>query len=200
MGNDRRRWNERYRDADFSLPTTPTPLLSEWIDQIPDGRALDVATGTGRNARFLADHGYNVDAVDISDEALRQAREHAARQSLTVNWVQADLETYPLPTERYDVIVVTFFHALDLLPDLKEALAPGGFLLYEHHLRADPPAERGPSDDRHRFRSNDLLRACLDLTVLHYEEATRVTDGRRSAVATLVARNSTGGTQAYPHQ
>lgn len=198
MEDDRVRWNERYRGTEFDLPTVPSSLLSEWIDRLPGGRALDVATGTGRNARFLADHGYEVDAVDISDEALRQARDHATRQSLAVNWIQADLDTYPLPTERYSVIVVTFFHALDLLPDLKEALEPGGVLLYEHHLRADPPAERGPSDDRHRFRSNDLLRACLDLTVLHYEEATRITDGRRSAVATLVARQSTGGAQAYP--
>jgi hypothetical protein len=89
--------------------------------------------------------------------------------------------------------------ALDRLPDLKEALAPGGVLCYEHHLRS-PEAERGPSDDRHRFRSNDLLRAALDLTVLHYEETTYDDEDGTTAVATLVARNTQGGSQRYPRR
>lgn len=198
MADDRAYWNERYREAGFELPEEAAPLLRRNADWLPDGRALDVATGTGRNALFLAERGYEVDAVDVSGVALARARDRATDRGVDVNWVQADLERHPLPTEAYDVVVVTFFHALDRLPDLKDALAPGGVLLYEHHLRADPPAERGPSDDRHRFRSNDLLRACLDLTVLSYAERTRVEDGRRSAVVELAARNSSGGAQSYP--
>lgn len=93
-----------------------------------------------------------------------------------------------------------YYHALDLLPDLKEALAPGGVLLYEHHLRSADEVDRGPDGDRYRFRSNDLLRACLDLTVLHYEEGTRTDDGRTSAIVTLVARNSSSGAQRYPRR
>lgn len=198
MTDDRDDWNERYRDGEFELPQAASPLLERCADWLPPGRALDVATGTGRNALFLAERGYEVDAVDVSDEALGTARDRATDRDVTINWIQADLEQYPLATETYDVVVVTFYHVLDRLADLKEALAPGGVLLYEHHLRADPPAERGPSSDRYRFRSNDLLRACLDLTVLHYAERTRVEDGRRSAVATLAARNSHGGAQSYP--
>lgn len=198
MGDDRDYWNERYRDAEFELPQAASPLLERCADWLPEGRALDVATGTGRNALFLAERGYAVDAVDVSDEALTTARDRAAARNVTVNWIQADLDAYPLPTDAYEVIVVTFFHTLDRLPDLKEALAPGGVLLYEHHLRADPPAERGPSTDRYRVRSNDLLRACLDLTILHYAERSRIQDGRRSAVVTIAARNSHGGAQSYP--
>jgi hypothetical protein len=57
----------------------------------------------------------------------------------------------------------------------------------------------GPSSDRHRYRSNDLLRACLDLTILAYEERRRPTDdGDAVATATVVARRSSGGTQSYP--
>lgn len=199
--DDRTYWNERYRDETFRLPAEPSRPLRAFADSLPDGRALDVATGTGRNALFLAEQGYEVDAVDVSGVALAQARDRAAERAPEghVNWIQTDLDTYCLPEAAYDVVAVSFYSALDLLPDLKEALAPGGVLCYEHHLRS-PEADRGPSDDRHRFRSNDLLRAALDLTVLHYEEQTRVEDGRTSAVATLVARNTHGGSQRYPRR
>lgn len=198
MGDDRTDWNERYRDDEFAMPDRAAGVLRENLEWLPRGRALDVATGTGRNARFLADAGYEVDAVDVSDVALRTARAEATARGLRVNWVQADLETYRFPVETYDVIVVTFFHTFDRLPDIKDALAPGGVLLAEHHLRSVPPADRGPSSERYRTRSNDLLRAVLDLTILRYEERTTVDDGRRSAIATLVARNSCGGAQTYP--
>jgi SAM-dependent methyltransferase len=197
--DDRTYWNERYRDETFQLPEEPSRPLWAFADTLPAGRAFDVATGTGRNALFLADRGYEVDAVDVSGVALAAARDRAAERDLAghVNWIQADLDTYCLPEAAYDVVAVSFYRALELLPELKEALAPGGVLCYEHHLRS-PEADRGPSDDRHRFRSNDLLRAALDLTVLHYEETTRVEGGRTSAVATLVARKTSGGSQTYP--
>ncbi|WP_276259204.1 class I SAM-dependent methyltransferase [Haloglomus litoreum] len=199
--DDRTYWDERYRDATFRLPEEPSRPLREFADALPEGRAFDVATGTGRNALFLAAAGYEVDAVDVSGVGLDEARERAAERDLDghVDWIQADLDTYCVPESAYDVVSVSFYRALELLPDLKEALAPGGVLCYEHHLRS-PEADRGPSDDRHRFRSNDLLRAVLDLTVLHYEETTRVEDGRTSAVATIVARNTGGGSQTYPRR
>ena len=200
--DEREQWNERYRSDEFNLPDTPSPLLEEFVASLPNGRALDVATGTGRNALFLAEHGYRVDAVDISDEALAIARDRAAERSRSgdVDWIQADLDEYPLPEGTYDVVVVNFYHTLDRLPAIKEALALGGVLLYEHHLRSTEAIDRGPSSDRYRFRSNDLLRACLDLTVLHYEERTREDDGRTAAIVTLVARNSSRAAQQYSYR
>ena len=202
MTDDRERWNEKYSsdDGGFELPEDPIPELARRIDTLPGGRALDVATGTGRNAIYLAEHGYDVEAVDVSDEALRQARQRADERGVDVEWVRADIadDEFDLGTDAYDVIAVSFFAALGLLPELKEALAPGGVLVYDHHLRSSDPIEIGPSSDRYRYRSNDLLRACLDLTVLGYEEQRREINGGTAAVATLVARNSSGGAQPYP--
>lgn len=200
VSDDRERWNERYRSGEFSPAETPSPLVAEFADSLPEGRVLDVATGTGRDAPFLAERGYEVDALDISDAALAAARERVAERSLTVNWVQADVESYCFPERTYDVVTVSFFDALGRLSAIKRALKPGGILLYEHHLRSNEPIDRGPNGDRYRFGSNDLLRACLDLTVLQYEETTREEDGRTSAVVTLVARNSSGDAQQYPRR
>lgn len=198
MTDDRSRWNEKYNDPAFELPDEPIPELERRIETLPDGRALDVATGAGRNAIFLTDNDYAVDAVDVADEALETARRRAEARGVDVNWIRADLAEFDLEPGAYDVITVSFFAALEHLPQWKEALAPGGVLVYEHHLRSADPVEIGPSSDRYRYRSNDLLRACLDLTILQYEEGRRtVTDGT-AAVVTLVARNSSGGTQSYP--
>ena len=201
MVTDRERWNEKYSgDDDFELPEDPIPELARRIDTLPEGRVLDVATGTGRNAIYLAEHGYDVEAVDISDEALELARGRADEVGVDIEWLRADLTDpeFDLEADAYDVITVSFFAALELLPELKGALAPGGVLVYEHHLRSSDPIEIGPSNDRHRYRSNDLLRACLDLTILGYEEQCREVNDGTAAVATLIARNSSGGAQSYP--
>ncbi|MXV62374.1 methyltransferase domain-containing protein [Natronorubrum sp. JWXQ-INN-674] len=198
MTDERERWNEKYSDVEFELPDDPIPELERRLTTLPDGRALDVASGTGRNALFLAEHGYDVDAVDISDAALEQGRRRADERGVDVNWIRSDLNEFDLATAEYDVITVSFFAALEHLPDLKDALAPGGVLVYEHHLRSSDRIEIGPSSERHRYRSNDLLRACLDLTILSYEERRRPVVGGIAAVTTLVARNSSGGAQSYP--
>lgn len=201
MTDDRERWNEKYSsDDEFELPEHPIPELERRIDTLPEGRALDVATGTGRNAVYLAGRGYDVEAVDVSDEALERARRRAAEAGVDVEWIRTDLtdSEYDIEANAYDLITVSFFAALELVPELKDALAPGGVLVYEHHLRSSERVEIGPSSDRHRYRSNDLLRACLDLTILTYEERRREVNDGTAAVATVVARNSSGGAQSYP--
>lgn len=191
-------WDERYRSDDYTPREYPSPTLRACVDWLPDGRALDLATGAGRNALFLAESGYDVDAVDAAGAALERGEAAAADRGVEVDWIRADLDDYDFPQGAYDVVTCSFYVNLDRLPDVKEALAPGGVLVYEHHLRSREPVDRGPSTDRYRLRSNDLLRACLDLTVLRYEETVRTVDGRTAAVASLVARNTAGGRQSYP--
>ncbi|MDY6765128.1 MAG: class I SAM-dependent methyltransferase [Halobacteria archaeon] len=198
MKEERDKWNEKYRSDDFDPPDSPTDVLQNNIGWLPRERALDIATGTGRNALFLSEHGYDVDAIDISGVALDEAREKARERGVDVNLIKADVDEYVFPEGEYDLIVVSFYYNMDRFPDIKEALSEGGVLVYEHHLRSSDPVERGPKDNRYRFRSNDLLHACLDLTVLHYSERTVTENERRSAIVSLIARRSSGGEQSYP--
>jgi SAM-dependent methyltransferase len=198
-------WDERFREGEYPQDPEPSPVLRAHLDTLPRGRALDIATGTGRNAVFLAEAGYGVDAIDQSGEGLRITRERAEDRGVAdrLSLTQADAREYDYPVETYDVVTISFFRTLDRLNDIKAALTPGGVLFYQHHLRS-PEATVGPSGDRYRFRANELLHACLDLTVLHYEAATEYGreagdgDDRVSATATVLARNSNGGTQSYP--
>lgn len=193
-------WDERFRAGEYPTDPDPSPVLREYVGETTDGRALDVACGTGRNAVFLAERGYRVDALDRSVEGLRITGENARQRGVgdRIELVQADATAFEYPDGRYDVVTVSFFRTLDRLADIKAALAPDGLLFYQHHLRSDPPAEAGPSSDRHRFPSNELLHACLDLTVLYYEESSEQWEGKHSATVELLARNSHGGTQSYP--
>jgi len=194
-------WDERFRDGDYPRNPDPSPVLRRYVDSFPDGRALDVATGTGRNAVFLAEAGYRVDGIDKSREGLRIARQNAVDRGVAdrTEWIQADVPTYAFPESTYDVVAISFYRAVDRFPDIKTALAPGGALFVQHHLRSSDDIQSGPSGDRYRYGANELLRACLDLTVLYYDERAETReDGRSGAVVRIVARNSAGQRQSYP--
>lgn len=196
-------WDERFRTGSYPTDPDPSPLLRRYLDAIPEGRALDVATGTGRNALFLAAEGYQVDAIDQSREGLRIAREHARERGIEdrLDWIQADVPSYDFPTDRYDLITISYYRAVDRFPDITEALVEGGYLFVEHHLRSSEPTPSGPSSDRYRFAANELLHACLDLTVLYYDETTETRpEDKRRANARILARNSSGTRQTYPER
>ncbi|WP_255194958.1 class I SAM-dependent methyltransferase [Halorarius litoreus] len=193
-------WDERFASGSYPDDPDPSPVLERYVDTFPEGRALDVAAGTGRNAVFLAEQGYAVDALDQSREGLRIARERAVERGVADRFspVQADAERYEFPEGAYAVVTISFYRALDRLPDIVDALEPGGVLFVQHHLRSVDDYEVGPSGDRYRFAANELLRSALGLTVLHYSETTEVRDGRHSQQTQVVARNSHGQRQSYP--
>ncbi|WP_418286103.1 class I SAM-dependent methyltransferase [Halorubrum sp. DTA46] len=194
-------WDARFAAGEYPRAPEPSAVLRAYEPEIPGGRAMDVAAGTGRNAVFLAERGYAVDALDASAEGLAVVRERAASAGLSggIETIQGDVSTYAFPTAEYELIAMSYFHTLDRFADLVEALVPGGYLFVEGHLRSTDATPSGPSDDRYRFAANELLRAALGLTVVYYDETTqeRPTDRRRASVR-LLARRSTGGRQSYP--
>lgn len=196
-------WDERYQTGDYMPREYPSSLLRNSIEWLPEGRALDIATGTGRNALYLAKQSYDVDAIDISKTAIEIAQKKATEQNLRVNWISADLSEYDFPKNSYDVIVGSFYYDLNVLSELIDALKQGGVLLYEHHLQPSNIADRGPESNRLRFRSNELLQMCLNLTILDYRERVRIFDsgdraGESAQVATIIARNDRGEEMWYP--
>lgn len=186
---ERSRWDRRYASGEYMPRTLPSPFLLEWLEHVPVGRALDVATGTGRNALALAEAGFAVDAVDISTVAVDAAAAEAGRRGLDVRWVVADLDTAGLPGEAYDLVTVVRYRNRALWPRLAAALAPDGWILVEHHLRTTLPDVVGPADDAFRLAPGELLDAFGHLRIVHYSERIEPTDdGAASfALARLVA-------------
>ncbi|MEZ5559594.1 MAG: class I SAM-dependent methyltransferase [Pseudomonadales bacterium] len=206
---DAEKWNARYREGAYAERDHPSAVLVEWLPEVRRDRgltgsgplrALDVACGAGRNARYLAAQGFVVDALDVSGEALARAAKLAG--DLPVRWLQQDLDDgvpalWPGPGGEplgpYHLIVMIRYLNLPLLGALCDRLAPGGYLLCEEHLLSDADVI-GPRGPRFRVRPGALAATLAApqgrLEVVHLREGLREDpDGRPVALAQLLGRH-----------
>jgi len=187
MRADRVKWEAKYQQGERLHDGSPSGLLRRWLPRLPRGRALEVATGLGRNALFLAKAGYQVDAIDIAPTGLQEAARRARRRGLRVRWIEADLDTYRLPRARYAVVVNTFFLKRRLLTALKAAVRPGGVILVESHM-VSPTPDSGPRRRAHRLKPGELERRFRGWEVLDVEEGPVKEGGRVWLLGRIVAR------------
>jgi tellurite methyltransferase len=159
MESDRMKWNERYSGERYYFSFAPSKFLADCFDQVlpllPGRRALDIACGEGRNAIFLAQHGFEVDAVDIAERGLERGARRAAELGVQVNFVRADLEEYRLDGS-YDLIVDFNFLLRPLLSAMIDSLAPGGVIVMETIL--DSPALQGEHKSAFLLQPGELER------------------------------------------
>lgn len=178
----RETWNARYRERG-TKPGPPSDWLVQNRSLLTGARALDLACGTGCNARFLAELGFTVDAVDISEVGI------AALQGVAgVHARVADLECEPLPAGAYDLVLMINYLQRDLLAAVADALAPGGVLIAETVTRAHVEQLGRTFDPRFLLEPGELRDAFGGLHVLRFEEGVVQRSGRPRAVAALVAQ------------
>src|SRR5712671_4960727 len=103
----------------------PTPLLVQTAAKLTPGRALDLACGSGRNAVWLAEHGWQVTAVDRSPVAIPMVETHVA-----------DLEKheFQIGEAEWDLIVVSLYLQRDLFDLIKQGVKRGGVVLVIVHI------------------------------------------------------------------
>ena len=187
--DDQVRW-DRQHGEDHGIQA-PSRFLQEIIDShhwtIAPGKALDVATGKGRNALFLAERGFQVAAIDISTVGLEQARKRARENSLSIAWQQADLETLELAAAEYDLIVNFNYLQRSLIPQIKSALRPGGHVIFETYL-IDQQAAGHPKNPNYLLNHNELLEYFRDYRVLLYREGKFADGAETSFRAGIFAR------------
>ena len=141
------RWDNKYAAGNPNPGFVPDPLLVQHA-QLLDGKgwALDVACGVGQNALYLARRGYQVVAVDGSYTGLHYCRAALAGSSLRVHLVAADLDRFVLPRDKFALVVVFRYLDRQLISKLKEAVVPGGLVIYQtfnvNRLRATPQMTR----------------------------------------------------------
>jgi tellurite methyltransferase len=185
---DRERWQTRYRNRQ-PYWCVPSPFLVEHAALLRGHLALDVASGDGRHALWLARHGLRVHAIDISETAVRRLANAARREGHMVASLVADLEAFPLPAATYDVVVnINFLHR-PLLPDLALALRPRGTLVFETFM-AEQARYGPPRNPAHLLEPGELLaRFAGVLDVVEYREGPAQRDGRTVHIASLIARH-----------
>ena len=172
----------------------PSPFVEEWVRRLSTtagggqrGRALDVAMGRGRHVPLLARAGWDVFGVDRDVEAVRDAVRRARDSGLLVRAWCADLTRGSLPRDRFGLIVVTRYLQRDLFPALRDALTPGGVLIYETFTVAQRTHGRGPTSPDHLLAAGELRERLVGFDVRFYEEI-----ATPDAYARCCARKSAG--------
>ena len=149
---NRAAWNQRYANADLVWSEQPNQTRVGELTPLTPGRALDLGCGEGRNAIWLAERGWRVDAVDFAAAGLAKARRLAAAKQVAVNWVEADLLDYDLAENTFDLVIMPFLQlpAEDrqtLLARVRKAVRPGGTFFYlGHDLKNLEHGHGGPRD------------------------------------------------------
>ncbi|KKK37132.1 hypothetical protein WQ57_15515 [Mesobacillus campisalis] len=183
----RMKWNSKYKERliQAELPK-PNPRLARLVSGLNGGDALDIACGLGGNSLFLAEQGFEVDALDISDIAVSHVQEQAARLEIPINARRADLRELDNPAfvkESYDLIVITYYLDRTLFPLVKSLLKENGHFFMETFYQS-PSMENGKVSNQFKLRPRELLSQFHECQILHYEE------NEREGVQTLYCRKS----------
>jgi len=189
--SERERWNHKYRESPGSWLEPDSFLrraFSEYVRPLfPDGGcALDLAGGAARNSIWLAQQGWEVTLIDISETGVEQARRNAGPLASHMHFVVDDLTGFTASQMQFDLLMVFFYLERKIFPEIVKALRPGGLLLYKTLTMAQLKLEGGPKDPAHLLEAGELLRLADGLQVLHYSEKVA-----KKATAELVARKKT---------
>ena len=130
-------WNDRYATPEYVYGVAPNRWLEAQAAKIrPGGRVTSLGEGEGRNAVWLAQHGFEVDAVDASEVDLAKARQLAEARGARIRTHVEHLGTYSPAAKSYDALVLIYLH---LAPTYRStvhaagsaALRDGGVVILE---------------------------------------------------------------------
>jgi tellurite methyltransferase len=174
----------------------PTRWLVDHATLLPAaGDALDVASGSGRNACWLAARGLSTLAIDRDVHAIAGIRKTAGDLQLPLRAAVVDLEIpdAALPVSAYDVVVVVHYLHRPLFPALRGSLRPGGVLVYETFTRAQ--ARRGkPTNPAFLLEPGELRELVAPLEVL----AEREGDFEGKMLASVIAVRPLDRARGWP--
>jgi SAM-dependent methyltransferase len=164
-------WDERYAAADLVWSAGPNQFVEQQLANLPPGRALDLACGEGRNARWLAERGWQVIAMDFSAVAIDKGRRLTDQLLNRVDWRVGDALSAALPTD-LDLVVVAYLQLSEAerrvaLRRAFESLAGGGALFVVAHDSTNlTEGTGGPQDPAVLYSAEDVL---ADLTGSEFE-------------------------------
>ena len=172
-------FNNIYANPTPDFNTAPNALLVAAVHSRTPGRALDMSAGQGRNAVFLATNGWEVTAVDVSDEGLHIAAASAERAGVHIHTVQQSINQFDLGTAQWDVIAAIYAPVPLTSPQfasrLITALRPGGLLVVESFASDAAAHGRRPVDPA------ALQRAYAALHTLRFEDVVAIADWEKDA-------------------
>jgi len=170
---DKQKWDQKYIDKPRLLkPRAASEVVMKYAFKGEGLAALDLACGAGRNALYLAEEGYAVDAVDVADIALDALREDALQRGVSESVTPSlqDLDNFMPKPDFYDVIVMSNFLDRELIKRTIAALKTGGRYIVETYM-VDAKNEKKDSKVSNLLNAGELKEIFRDgFKVLHYDE------------------------------
>lgn len=181
---DAQRWNARYEaERENWLSQSPRRLLKQHAPLLPEGgMALDAAAGVATNGLYLAERGFHVIALDISEYGLKMAKKRARERALHLEAAVLDMGKLWLPRDYFDVVLNFHFLERAIFNIYRQALKPGGWLIFETFLQRGEIVE----NPDYYLEPGELRRAFQDFEIVHWYE--QDLQERRRVTAQLVAR------------
>lgn len=167
LEEERKAYDKIYLSERETFSTNPNAFLGRMISGRRPGRALDVGMGQGRNSIWLASQGWSVTGFDISPVAVAEAQREASKRGLKIETQVIPYELFDWGTEKWDLILFSYFFPQSALPKVWEALRPGGLILVEG-FHADAGRIRPIGGGYH---DNELFRVLERYRILVYEDA-----------------------------
>lgn len=171
MGNDQKRWDQKYRQKEHGNDLLPDPLLVKFSHLFSKSQiVVDLACGTGRNTIHLAKLGCFVVALDVSQLALQQCLNFAASSKVEIFPVAADLNAYRFSAETVDAMICFNYLNRNLAANIYQALKPGGLFVMQTFNRNfllvnpkfNPNYVLAPGDLSKMFHSLEPISKCDD--------------------------------------
>ncbi|GMA41329.1 class I SAM-dependent methyltransferase [Mobilicoccus caccae] len=161
-------WDERYTDEQLVWGSDPNRWVVAELAALTPSTALDLASGEGRNAIWLASEGWSVTAIDFSAVAVDRARglaDEVAKRSgrdLDITWRVEDVTTAEVTQSAYDAVLVSYlqlpaYERRGAMRTAARALAPGGVLLVVAHDTSNlTDGYGGPQDAEVLYSAADV--------------------------------------------
>ena len=129
-------WDERYSQVDYVYGILPNEFFKEQIGKLLPGKLLLLGEGEGRNAVYAAKLGWQVDAVDFSEEAKKKALRLAEKNHVSINYTVQSLDNFIPAKSNYDAAAIIFLHLDKELSGIVhkraiDSLKPAGKIILE---------------------------------------------------------------------
>ena len=162
-------WNQRYSDNDYTFGKEPNQFLNETLPQMEPGRMFFPGDGEGRNSVFAAKLGWNVDAIDFSEEGKKKADRLADESGVNINYRVEDFNSFDPDANIYDAAGIFFIHLsvemrLNLFGKIINALKPGGKFIFECFEKEQLNyTSGGPKDSDLLYSLEEVVGLFIDL-------------------------------------
>ena len=195
-------WDRRYGTADSVFLETPNRFLVAEVSGLRPGRALDLGSGAGRNAVWLAERGWTVTAVDFSKVGMAKARRLGTARGVEVDWVLADLLEYEPQPSAFSLVLYLYVQLpaeerRSVLAKAAAAVAPGGTLLaLGHHTRNLTEGWGGPKSPDVLYTPGEVAAELPGLVIEKAEDVVRpveTEEGAFEAIDALVRASRPAG-------